>query len=125
MTKIVDLDQFSGEPIEVVANGATYLLPADLPIPTVIRIEQLAANETDPDANRKFYEEVLALFQVHQPELEDLPLNVAQLANFIPTVYGGGTEDPTPPRPARAKAGTKKQTRRPKPRTGRSRSSRS
>lgn len=124
MTTLIDLDALLGEPIPVKLGGREWLLPADIPVPLVLKIEQLAGQDVTDDLVRGLYQDLLELFQVHQPDIESLPITATQALTAIPAIYygatvgGGGADDAGPPRP-KAKAGTKSSSRR---KTTRSRS---
>jgi hypothetical protein len=123
MSESYDLNLLAGEPISVTLGQTDYLLPADLPIPTLLKIEALKQRtqglEDDEEANiealKELYAEVRALFRIHQPELGDVPIGMGQLYGFIGLVYGGG-QDPEAEGPTRAKpaAGTKSSGRKAK-----------
>lgn len=105
MSDATNLDLLLGEPKTVTLAGQDYLLPADLPIPTATRIDELtatitAAEEGDSDEHREgqakageallqLYGVLLPVFQHHQPELTEVPANATQLVLLVPSVYGG------------------------------------
>jgi hypothetical protein len=123
MSNLTDLDVLLPEPKRVTLAGREYLLPADIPIPLVLRIEQLAGTEVTDTVIVELYNDALALFQVHQPDLKELPISAVQLLQLIPVVYYGAKPagDADPPRKPKAKraAGTRSTSR---PKTTRSRS---
>lgn len=125
MTTLTDLDALAPDPKPVKLAGREWLLPADIPIPLMLKVEQLAGEEITDELVRGLYTDVLELFQVHQPELSELPISLRQLLAAIPVVYYGaqpaGAGDADPPRKPKA-AGTKSSSR---PKATRSRSSRS
>jgi hypothetical protein len=115
MSTITDLDALAPEPIQVRLGGEIYLLPGDLPMPLMLRIEQLADQELSEQVIRSLYDDVLELFQTHQPEVTDLPIGLVQLMRAIPAIYGGATQDP--PRPQRQRPAGTRSTSSAKPKT--------
>src|SRR4051794_31862207 len=125
---VKDLSLLAGEPIQVtlVKDGPVYLLPADIPIPTMLRIEAFREKasqdeDLDQDAVLGFYQDVLSVFQVHEPDMKELPVGPSQLFGILTAVYGDQGEA-EPAGPTRAKAATSGATR---PRTRAGRKSRS
>lgn len=121
----INLDDVAPQDTEVVLNGTTYLVPADLPVEDYIDIVTAAEAydeatvENGLHRTRELYERLLALFRVRQPELERLPIGTGQMVLLVVALYGGGepTEeaeaDPTP-----GEAGTTpaSPTKKPRPR---------
>lgn len=105
MTAIRDLDLLTSEPIEVKLAGWTFKLPADCPIPLILKVEKAkeAAGSEDPEEAEKalldIYAEILALFRVHQPDLDSVPISTTQMLLFLPLVYGASDEDEGPADP--------------------------
>lgn len=90
-SEIVDLDAIAPKPKKVKLGGKTYTLPGDLPVETVLAIEQAEQAEKDgaaPEVNL-LYKHLLDLFQVHHPEIKKLPIGMVQLLLAIPTIYFG------------------------------------
>lgn len=95
------------EKIADFGDRGEYVLPGDMPIELAVRLDAMGDQEGQAarGALQALYGEVLALFQVHQPQLERLPIGVTELVSVLTQLYpaepdGDGT-DPTPP-----KAGT-------------------
>ena len=94
---VIDLDALAPEPKRVKLAGKEYLLPGDVPVADMLAFEALAqrAEEEqidDTEAGRMLYDAVLAIFRVHHPDLERLPMGMDQLVGFVPAVYGEGEE---------------------------------
>lgn len=106
MTKIVDLDALAPEPITVKLAGQQYRLPGDIPMPLMLRLEQAAGSEVSGDLLHDLYGDLLGLFQVHQPELTELPIGTTQIIRAIPAIYYG--VEPDPPKPAKKPAAKRK-----------------
>lgn len=119
MTRIIDLDTVAPPDIEVVHQDVVYLLPGDIPVPNMLAIERAAQDffttdedEQEGDATARLValqDEVLALFRIRQPDLDELPpLGLAQLMALVRGLYGDGDVAPDPPKPApkRSRAGT-------------------
>lgn len=100
--KITDLSDLLPEPREVrfSKDGPTYLLPGDIPAPLLLRI-QASEDETDDAKIRSVYNDILELFRVHQPDLEEVDATFAQVFALIPRVYLGA--EPDPPKPPRSR----------------------
>lgn len=123
--KIIDLSTVVGPPLKVrlQADGPVYKLPADLPVPLYLKVSAYGDAEMDEaEMAEDLYAELLELFQVHQPDLDELPIGMVALITAIPRIYGGGepAEDEGGAPPSRAGTRSTKKAR-PK----RSRSSRS
>jgi hypothetical protein len=122
---IVDLDAALAEPKQVKLGGKVWKLPAQVPVPLYLRAKQRAKElAEDPDADvdqlEEVHREVLALFQVYQPDLEAVPCGIFQLFGLIERVYGGGQQEPGEAKRTAARTGSKKPP--PKRRSARSRS---
>lgn len=82
MTRLIDLDVLVGEDIDVRLAGETYRIPSDIPAESMVRLISLYQNagEGDDDSHtetlQQIADEVLALFQIRQPDLDYLPLGV-------------------------------------------------
>jgi hypothetical protein len=124
--KIVDLDALVGADIVVKIGGEDYKVPADIPAELFLRILHYSAeaekeDTSDPEAEYKatkaLRDSVLELFQIRQPELEELPGNMGlvRLVKAIGEIYGAtGGEDPTSAQGqagTKPRAGTKRQTK--------------
>ena len=110
---ITDLDLLVGKPIKVRLGGEVYKLPADIPAPLFLRITSFAdSDDSDAEIASTMYEELLALFQVHQPDLKRLTIGLAQLTAVIPQVYGGEGEEPDRPTKPKRKPSTRSSSRR-------------
>lgn len=135
MTDATNLDLLTGEPKKVTLQGTDYLLPADLSIPTAIRVEELTARitqsgeegdetaEAGGEALLALYDELLELFRVHQPDLDRVRLSPQQAVLLVPSVYGGvdltklgEDEEPDPTKPASTPS-TKSRAKTPKSRS--------
>jgi hypothetical protein len=109
---IIDLDAAVPELLHVKCGGVIYDLPGDISIPDFLEIERLVkrldgstgeADEesTGSDTLQALYDKVLALFQIEQPELEELPMGPRRLGALIPQLYtaaadGDGGEQKRP-----------------------------
>lgn len=117
MTRIIDLDESLPENVGVRLGGVVYELPGDIPIPDYLAITKAAdaldtaAGEDALERLDDLYQRILALFQVHNPDLDKLPLGVASLVRLIQRLYG--VEDAADPqKPAdKPAAGTRNTSR--------------
>jgi hypothetical protein len=124
--RIIDLDEAVPEDLGVKVDGQIYDLPGDIPIPRYLEIERLVDRLDDPEQAdgqglKRLYEQILDLFRVRQPDLEELPIGPRRLGALVVQLYsqaadGDGGEEERPTR-----AGTRSTSRK----TGRSRGSRS
>lgn len=113
MTRIIDLDKIVPDDIEVVLQGDTYLLPGDIPVELMLRVEhatQQLNSVTDSDEGQNvladLLDAVVDLFRIRQPDVDQVPIGLRQAVMLISQIYSV-QEDPAPdpPRPAR-RAGT-------------------
>ena len=110
--RIVDLDALAGPPRQVKLGGELWSLPADIPAPLYVKllhIGELSERNEDPSSLdlTDLYDRMLALFQVHHPDVDELPIGLQQLMEAIGALYGdGGDEEAAPPTPAKAKPRT-------------------
>jgi hypothetical protein len=109
--KLIDLDEIVPDGPRVKLRGEIYELPPDLPAELYLWIQKLNAKDPDaldmPESEMvgKLYEEVLDLFRYKRPDLERLPIRLAELVTIIGRVYGEDTEDDAAPPPrSRSKA---------------------
>lgn len=128
-TEITDLDELLlGPPKRVRLSGHVYTLPAQIPVPLYLlvrnrsreRVELLERGEDlDIDAVEEVHQQVLELFQVHQPDMDSVPCGIGQLFEIIPTIYparaegeddGEDEEDGAPPTTP-ARRGSRSSTR--------------
>lgn len=129
MARIIDLDVLAPDDLQVTLHGETYLLPGDIPVPTMLDLERgmlaistAADQEASVDALEQLHDVVLDLFRIRQPGLEDLPLGLNQTVALVQGLYqgeadgDGGAVDP-PKAPSKARAGTRSTTSRPRART--------
>jgi len=91
------LDALAPEPKTVRLAGRTWLLPADIPLSTVVRITRFAAaGEAEVDDTRlpgELVDLLLELFRVHQPDLETLPaLTLKQALTLLDELYQLGLQ---------------------------------
>lgn len=123
MTRIIDLDEAIPQDIEVVLNGETYLLPGDIPVPDMLAMESLTRRfDAEKDAEKlgeivgEMNEQVIELFRVRQPDIEDLPMSAKQLFQVVTAVYmssdesdenEGGKAAVNPKKPATSRRKTK------------------
>ncbi len=92
---IINLDELLSAPKRVELAGRVYDLPGDLPAELYLRITGAAEQDlAEHELVKLLYGQVLELFQVHQPDVESLPLGLGQLMQVIRVVYGGGTSEP-------------------------------
>ena len=102
---IIDLDALVGPPKKVRLAGEIYKLPADLPAPLFLKISTYADSElSEAEMAEDLSEELLELFRVHQPDVESLPIGIAQMVLAVPQIYqgGGAAESEGGTRPSRA-----------------------
>jgi hypothetical protein len=126
---IIDLDRAVPERLSVRVEGEIFDLPGDIPIPDFIEIERLSASLTEPaedgpsptDLLEALNDKMLELFQIHQPDVEKLPLGPRRLGHLIPQLYAGAAESDGGDENRPPKGGTRSMRKPPK----RSRSSRS
>ena len=114
--QIIDLDALVGPPKKVRLAGEVYKLPADLPAPLFLKISTYADSEmSEAEMAEDLYEELLELFRVHQPDVESLPIGIAQMVLAVPQIYQGGDEpaEEGGARPSRAGTRSTKSRKRP------------
>jgi hypothetical protein len=92
-TEIIDLDVVLDEPKRVRLGGNVYTLPPQIPVPLYLKIKarQESPDESD-DVLEGLHQQVLELFQVHQPDMTAVPAGMGQLFQIIPAVYGAGPD---------------------------------
>lgn len=126
MSVVKDLDVLAADPRDVKLAGKIYLVPGDLPIPTMLRLERYsqrmaelaadtaddagAAQEAQKEAVLSLYEEILALFQVYQPDLTEIPIQMPQLVGIVNRIYGDDEEAEDPENPTQPPAGKTKKS---------------
>jgi hypothetical protein len=103
----VDLDALAPRPIRARLGGKTYKLPGDMPLELFFRIQafeqRVEKGENEMTLLSELRDEILALFQVHQPQMKTLPdMGVTTLLQALGAIYGGApagppTRTPTPP----------------------------
>lgn len=123
--KIIDLDALVGPPLKVKLNDKVFKLPPDLPAPLFLKISTYAESDLDQvEMAADLYDELLELFRVHQPDLEELPIGISQMVMAIPQIYqdGASAAEEGGARPSRA--GTRSSSRKPKTKRASSTSSR-
>ena len=90
-TEIIDLDELLGSPKKVKLGGTVYTLPAQIPVPFYLSMKQKqqARQESDDEQDivEALYTECLELFQVHQPNLKELPIGIGQVIEAIGRIY--------------------------------------
>lgn len=111
--QIIDLDALVGPPKKVRLAGEIYKLPADLPAALFLKISAYADSElSEVEMAEDLYEELLELFRVHQPDVESLPIGIAQMVLAIPQIYQGETATSAEEGGARpSRAGTRSTSR--------------
>jgi hypothetical protein len=108
--QIVDLSAVAGPPKKVrfQEGGEIFKFPADIPVPLYLRLTTLEDEELDDnEAAQEIYDELLELAQVHQPDVDSLPIGLVAMVQAIPRIYGDAPdeEDGKPTRPT--KGGTR------------------
>lgn len=89
MPRYIDLDDLVPADITVRVRGEEYLLPGDVPVPEYLALTNLAseiADQTseDPEASVVgLHDRLLALFRVHQPDLQELPVGPRALLPLV------------------------------------------
>lgn len=106
----IDLDDIILDDHEVKLGGTIYRLPGDLPIEQMVGISRAwermnsgIGRDGGDDLVDDLYRRVLELFQVRQPDLEELPIGVLAIARLIVRLYG--SLDDAPERAAAAGEG--------------------
>jgi hypothetical protein len=96
---VINLDEsgVTADPIDVILHGETYRLPGDLPAPLYVKLLALreraqtaSAGEAEgatQELNLQLHDELLALFRLHQPDLERLPLGVNEMVLAVGYIY--------------------------------------
>jgi hypothetical protein len=95
---IIDLDDAAPEDVGVKLGGKIYALPGDIEIPTLLKIERLMTQLGDPEADEaaaadqggaflELYDEVLDLFRIREPDLEELRIGARQLGQLVVRLY--------------------------------------
>lgn len=92
--EIIDLDAAGvlAAPKRIRLHGRVYTLPGDIPAALYVRIQQIATDPeavTESSAAMALAEELLAAFRVYQPDLDRLPLGVAEMVSLVGAVYRG------------------------------------
>lgn len=110
----VDLDALASKPKRVKLGGKTWKLPGDMPMALFFRVQsfeqRIDSGEDQVDVLAEIKDELLALFQVHQPTLKALPdMGVLDLAQALPRIYAPSGTAGEPP-PNRATRRSKKRT---------------
>jgi len=93
MTRTINLDDLNDPPITATIRGQKYLIPADCPAPLWLAVQRV--NQSDVASVEALAEQMLALFQVHQPDLSELPLGLVQMVRAFAAIYG----EPAPEKP--------------------------
>jgi hypothetical protein len=106
----IDLDAVARPDVRVGLGGNEYTLPGDIPVPTMLRFMDLQSEwgelEGKADAQDvsrllgEMYDEVLALFQQRQPELERIDVSDRQIVSLLRQVMGL-YEEPLEERPTK------------------------
>lgn len=91
----VDLDALATPPKRVKLGGKTWKLPGDMPMDLFFKVQayeqRLDAGEDQFAVLAEIKDELLALFQVHQPTTKALPsMGVLELAQALPRIYASG-----------------------------------
>lgn len=93
MAKIIDLDAFMPDDIEVILNGKTWLVPGDLDVTMMVKMFKYQASK-DPKVQMKIIDLFIDLFrQRHtEKEIDDLHLTFRQagqlLSGIVETIQG-------------------------------------
>lgn len=97
----IDLDDILLDDHEVQLGGVIYRLPGDLPIEQMLglsRAWERMAGGVGADGSdglvQELYDRVLELFQVRQPELQELSIGVLAVARLIVRLYGDLDDEP-------------------------------
>lgn len=127
MAEITDLNVFVGPPRQVKLGESVYLLPRDIPAELYLEFLDLQGQPGDLDDQtvvRKLRQDVLELFQVHQPGIDRLPpaVSIPVLVRMIGHVYSASSDaEERPTKPRSGSRGTTKRKPAPKPRSRSSR----
>lgn len=109
----VDLDALAPAPKRAKLGGKWHQLPGDMPFPLFMRIQGYEARvekgEDEAGLLGELSEELLALFQVHQPTMKTLPdMGITVLLQALGAIYGGAVgEAPAPANRATRRQKTK------------------
>ena len=98
----VDLDALAPAPKRTRLGGKVYRLPGDMPLELFFRIQafeqRVNAGEDETALLSELRDELLALFQVHQPQMKALPpIGVLTLMASLGAIYSGGSRGEAPP----------------------------
>jgi hypothetical protein len=105
--RYIDLDDLVPTDITVRVRGEEYQLPGDVPVPEYLALTRLAGEIVDGSENPEqavvdLHDRLLALFQVHQPDLTELPVGPRALLPLVfryldaPAEEEADTADPSP-----------------------------
>lgn len=104
MTRIIDLDELAPADLVVRKNGVEYKLPGDPAIDVWLRLVEAGDAFMAPEGGREelrvFRDRMLDLFQIHQPDLEELPFGIPGMYALLAGFYGTNAA-PDPPQPRR------------------------
>jgi hypothetical protein len=111
MARIVNLDDYVPEDVDFTYRGSNYILPGDVDVDQTFELLSLFIEAEDAQAgdlkrkhayNKKVQATLLKLFQVRQPELENLPFGQMALSVVLRetlVVLGLIVVEPDPPVP--------------------------
>jgi hypothetical protein len=115
--RIIDLDLIAPQGVTVRKDGEDYNLPGDPPTSVWLGIihayDTWVAATDNSDANEAlslFHDRMLALFQLEQPDLTELPFGPAGMFAVLAGFYGADMDEPATDPPGADEAATTKRT---------------
>ena len=134
-TEIIDLSNNLGTPkkVRLEKDGPVYSLPYEIPVPFYLKMkarsdelsrlsEEDDNSVNDVDTIEELHNSALELFQIHNPNLEVLPIGVGRVFSIINEIYNvnsdnsdGETNEDVNPTKTRARTGSVNSTKRKSP----------
>lgn len=118
--ELIDLDATGvvAAPIQIKLHGTTYQLPGDIPATLYVRMVAAASmgDAADSGTATALHDELLAAFQLYQPDVDSLPLGLNEMVRVVNVIYSSqrdsdGDGDDTPPtNPAKTKTARRRST---------------
>lgn len=95
MPRIIDLDVIGPSNVTVRKDGIDYELPGDPPVDVWLSIIDAhdKLNGSDMDTVRELHDRMLALFRIHNPDLDALPFGVPGMFTIVASFYGTQLDD--------------------------------
>jgi hypothetical protein len=114
--RIIDLNLINPPGVTVKLEGEQYRLPGDPPVPVWLGIIEAhdayvtATGDDYAEALQLFHDRMLALFQIEQPDLDELPFGQARMFAVLAGFYGADVEAEEDPPGADEAASTTRRT---------------